>query len=508
MEGPIKNKNLSNVVIKGSAYNFLSLLASKFGGLIFTVILARMLLPELFGIYALVLSIVTVILTFTDLGIDNTFVRYISDSVGKGKKELSRGYIRYIFKIKFFLILFSVIILLVISKYLSNSVYNNPLIFYPLLFSCLFIISESLRGFFGVIFLANKDFKSAVFFDIALQILKITFSVFAILIFTNSLQISGIFIAFFVSNFITLILMFLVLLKRDKSLLFGKTEEFDKSQVNSYWRYMVFASVSLVFFGSIDILMLGKFVSSEYIGYYRAAMSLVVTISSVFSLSWAFFPIFTQIKGIRFHRGFNKILRYILTLSIPATAGIIFISKYLIKAVYGDSYIFAAYSIYFLSLLILTTPLIGLYSIIFQSKEKPKIVSKSVLFSLLINILLNILVIILFKNKPLFVIAGVGLATSFSRIILLLMLIIYAKKEFNFNIHGIGLRAPILATIVMSLFLLVFNHFVNINLFWGILEIILGIGVYLGVLISINGIKSEDWELLRNLKLKLFKKIS
>lgn len=503
----MKNKNLSNVAIKGSAYNFLSLLASKFGGLVFTVILARMLLPELFGIYALVLSIVTVILAFTDLGIDNTFVRYISDSIGKGNKKLSRGYIRYIFKIKFFLILFSVILLLIISKYLSNSVYNNPIIFYPLLFSCLFIISESLRGFFGTIFIASKDFKSAVFFDISLQVLKIIFSVFAILIFTNSLQISGIFIAFFVSNFVTLMLMFFVLLKRDKSLLFGKTEKFDKSQINSYWKYVVFASVSLVFFGSIDTLMLGKFVPSEYIGYYRAAMSLIITISSIFSLSWAFFPIFTQIKGRRFHRGFNKILRYIIMLSIPATAGIIFLSNYLIKLIYGDSYMLATSSIYFLSLLILTTPLIGLYSIIFQSKEKPKIVSKSVLSSLLINIILNILVIILFKNKPLFILAGVGLATSFSRIILLGLLVYYAKKEFNFKVKGIGLRAPIIATIVMSLFLLVFNHFVDINLFWGILEIILGICIYFGVLRLTHGINSGDWELLRNFKLNLFKKI-
>jgi len=498
MEKSIKNQNLSKIAIKGSAYNFLSLLVSKFGGLIFTIIIARMLLPELFGVYALALSIVTVIATLTDIGIDNTFLRYLSDSIGKKNKKLSRGYIRYIFKIKLYLILFSVIILLIFSKYLSYSIYENPLLFYPLILSCLFIISDSLKSFLGAIFIAKRDFKPLVFFDFSLQTLKILFSVLAILIFTDSLRISGIFLAFFVSSFFTLILMFFVLLKKDKSILLGNTEYIDKSNINSYWKYMVFASVSLVFFGSIDILMLGKFVSPEYIGYYRSAMSLILTVASILSLSWAFFPIFTQIKGVRFHRGFNKILRYILILSIPATAGIIFIAKYLIKAIYGNEYILGAIPLYFLALLIITTPIIGLYSTIFQSKNKPEVVSKSVFLSLFVNIILNIVAILLFDGKPLFIIAGVGLATSLSRIFLLGLLIFHAKKEFDFGVKGIGLRSPIFATIIMSAFLLAFNYAVNMNLLFGMIEIVLGVGIYLIVLILTKGINAEDWKLLRS----------
>ena len=75
-----------------------------------------------------------------------------------------------------------------------------------------------------------------------------------------------------------------------------------------------------------------------------------------------------------------------------------------------------------------------------------------------INIILNILVIFLFKGKPLFMIAGVGLATSLSRILFLSLLVFHAKKEFNFKVKGIGLRAPIFATLIMSAFLFGFNH--------------------------------------------------
>ncbi|HPD81645.1 MAG TPA: oligosaccharide flippase family protein [Candidatus Pacearchaeota archaeon] len=502
MEQKVSNQNLSNLAIKGSIYGGISLFISKFGGLIFTIIIARTLLPELFGVYALALSIITIFMVFTNLGLDDTFLRYFSKSLVKNNKDESRGYLRYLLKLKLSISLFSVIILLIISRFLAYSVYKNPLLFYPLIFSCLFILSESMRTFFATIFTAKKDFKTPLLFTISLQILNILLSLFAILILLDSFKISGIFIAFFISSFFTLILMLYILIKRDKELVLGEKSKINKSKINSYWKFMILANISLAFFGSIDILMLGRFVSSDYLGYYRIALSLVITVASLFSLSGLFLPIFTQISGKRFIRGFHRTLRYILILSIPATAGAIFLAKYLIKAIYGNEYILGATSIYFLAFLIITTPLIGLYSIIFQSKEKPKIVSNSILISLLLNILFNIFVILLFKNNPLFMIAGVGLATSLSRIILLGLLVFNARKEFNFKIRGIGLRTPIFATIIMSVFLLFFNYAIDINIFFGIIEVIVGAGIYFGILILLKGLTEEDFKLIKSLILK------
>ena len=83
LKNSIENQNLSKIAIKNSSYSLAGTLIYKFGGLIFTILIARLLLPELFGIYALVLSIVTILLTFTNLGINETSLRYISDALGK-----------------------------------------------------------------------------------------------------------------------------------------------------------------------------------------------------------------------------------------------------------------------------------------------------------------------------------------------------------------------------------------------------------------------------------------
>ena len=96
-------------------------------------------------------------------------------------------------------------------------------------------------------------------------------------------------------------------------------------------------------------------------------------------------------------------------------------------------------------------------------------------------------------------IIGVGLATFFSRILLLSLFFFQAKHRLNLSVKGIDIRKPIFATLIMALFLLAFNNFVNMNLFLGILEIILGAGIYFGVLILIKEVTKEDFELVKNL---------
>ena len=493
------SQNLSRLAAKGSMYNLASLFVLKFGGLIFTIILARMLLPELFGVYALALSIVTLALSFTDWGMENTFLRYLSEFFGKNNKEKSRSLTRYFFRIRLTLVFIVVLFMSIFAKYLSYNVYKQPLLFYPILFSCLFIIAESFRTLFAVFFVARKDMKSILFFDISSQILKILFSVFAILILSDKIIISGIFLAFFISSFITLILEYFILLKKDKGVLYGRKKSFEKSKINSYWKFMALATVSLSVFGSVDILMLGRAVSPEYLGYYRASLSLVISISSLLSLSSIFLPIFTQISGKRFNRGFHKTLRYVLMISIPSTIGVVFISNYLIKVFYGDAYLMGTSVIYLLSSLIITSPLIGLYSIVFQSKEKSKVVSNSIIIALVANIIFNLISVFIFRQNDLLTINAVAFSTSLSRVFLLGILVFQAKRIFNFRVRGIGLKAPIFATVIMSLFLVTFNYFVDMNIWYGILEVILGAGIYFMFLILFKGVTKEDYKLIKSL---------
>jgi O-antigen/teichoic acid export membrane protein len=503
MEEAVSKQNFSKIALKNSSYTLLSLFLLKFGGLIFTIIIARLLLPELFGIFALALSTVTIFLTFTNLGLDHTLARYISEAVGKKNNDRARTFFRYLFKIKYILVAVTIIVLVSLSKVLSYGFYDKPLLFYPLIFSCLFMAAESFKNFFASIFLATKNIKPIPFLESLHQITKISFSVLAVLVLSPEFKIAGLLVAFGLAGFIHLFFLILILFKQDKQIFFGKKipiKTSDKKRISKFLRFMSIASISLVFFGSIDTIMLGKFVDAEFIAYYRVALSLVLTIASIFSMSSVLLPMFTQIHKKRFVRGFQKTFRYLMLIAIPATIGTVFIGRYLIFIIYGKEYLLAASSLYFLAILIITMPLTTLYNTIFESKEKTKILANSLIISLIINVILNLALIkYLLSFGQEYVIIGVGVATVISRLIYLVILSFNAKKTLKLTTKGIGLRSPIFATLIMALFLLVFNHFIDINIIYGAIEIILGAGIYFGVLILTKGATKEDWNVLMSL---------
>ena len=193
MKEKIEDQNLSKIAIKNSSYSLATGLICKFGGLIFTILIARLLLPELFGVYALVLSIVTIFMTFTNLGVNETFLRYFSEALGKKNKNKARGYLRYLFKIKTVFLVLVILIILLFSKFLSYDIYNKPLLFYPLIFSCLFIIAESFKNFISQLFLATKNLKPLPLLELLHQTAKISFSILAILILSSEFKVAGLF---------------------------------------------------------------------------------------------------------------------------------------------------------------------------------------------------------------------------------------------------------------------------------------------------------------------------
>ena len=505
-EKSTKNQeNLSKMTVKNSAYTLASIFISKIGGLIFTILIARLLLPELFGIYNLAFSVVIIAIALTNLGFDTTVVRYVSDALGKNQKSKARSYFKYLLKIKSILIIVVILIFLLISKYLAYNVFNKPILFYPLLFSCLYLLIESLRGFISSLFLAIKNLRVTPILEIILQVSKILFSLLAVLFLSSEFKISGIFVALAISAFLSLLFSLVVLIKKEKYLFFGKKVVTEKSNLLKYLKYIGLTTLSLVFFGSIDTLMLGAFVDASYIGYYRAALGLVITLVSLLSISGILLPIFTQIHKKRLERGFKKTFKYTIMLAIPATLGIIFVAKYLIFTVYGSEYMLAVPSLYVLSVLVLIGPLITFYTTLFSAKEKAKFLAKSLFIALVINIILNyVLIKALLTISQDYAIIGAGIATVVSRIFLLITLSVKTKFQLKLKVDKIHIIKPLIASLIMVLFLLLFNYLFNINWIMGIVEIILAVLIYFSILWLIKGIGKEDFDLIRYLKPKNF----
>ena len=189
-----KKESLTEKTVKNSAYNFAGTVISKAGGLIFTIILARLLLPELFGIYSLVLSITTVFMIFTDLGMSKTLIRYASEALGKNKKPKAAAHIRYLFKLRFYLIIGIIFIIIFFGKVISINIFNKPEVYLPLLFACFYILGKASFELFKAIFASTKKFREIASIQFIFQISRILLVILAIYLISEENFVSGIFI--------------------------------------------------------------------------------------------------------------------------------------------------------------------------------------------------------------------------------------------------------------------------------------------------------------------------
>ncbi len=490
-------ENLTLQTTKNAGWNSAISLITKFGGLIFTIILARMLTPEFFGVYNLVLSIVIIALVFTDAGVNNTLLRYLSEYIDKNK-SISRSYFRYLWKIKFILVILVILILALISNILAVNFFQKPIILVPLLFSLIYIASLSFTNFFKSIFYALKDLRKVFFLETLFELSKIIFVFLVLHFLSNEFAVAGIFVALSFS-FLLVFFLITILLWKKKGIFFGEVSNVPRKRILHYLGPMTIVSISLTVLASVDTIMLGRFVDAENIGYYRVALSMIFSITPFFAFTNVLLPVLTRFHG-KTEIAFEKISRYLIMLTLPATLGVLIIARYFIVAIYGGKYLPATLPLYSLAFLIIIYPLSNLYTIIFQSKEKTSALLKFVSMTLVMNIFLNYILIKYFLNfSQEYAIFGAGLATLSSNFFYFLFLATVSKNKFQTKIPGRFFIKSLFAGAVMSAFLLYYQYYFDMNIYLGIIEIIIGAGIYFVILFLVKGIKKEDFELVKNL---------
>lgn len=499
----MKKENIPQTILKNSLFNFLSTLIGKFGGLIFTLLLARLLLPELFGLYNLVLSVVLIAIIFTDFGINGTALRYISEAIGKKNKDKARSYFKYLFKIKGIITLIVILCLILIAKPLSFNFFNKPESYWPLIIATIYIFAISSKDLFLSLFFALKDIKKISIVESILQLSKIILAYLVIKLVPKEQVIPAIFLALALSILISLLASIILLGRKNVKLYFGRSLQINKSKVLNYLKFMSLTAVSLVLFGSIDTLMLGRYVDTVFIGYYRAALSLVLTIAALFSISNVLLPIFTQLNKNQTNKTFKEVIRYITMLTFPAIVGIIILSKDIISSVFGEAYLPATMSLYALSALIVISPRIVFYTSLFQAKAKVNIIAKHIIAALVINITLNYTLIkyLTISNGPSQGIIGAGVATSISWCYLLLMLIKETKKNFNLDVeYDFGMKS-IISSLTMAAAIIILPKMLEVSLLNTLpFKIIFGTTIYFSSLLLLKGLNENDLKVIRILR--------
>ncbi|MEM3091172.1 MAG: oligosaccharide flippase family protein [Candidatus Pacearchaeota archaeon] len=427
----------TGLAIKNSIFHFSTITIAKLGSLIFTIILARMLLPELFGLYNLAISTTLLFSTISNLGIGETIITFVSRELSKRKNRIAKAYLVYLGKIKFFLLFISALFLLFSAKFIAENYYKKPL-FLGLLAGVLFLICFEIVNFLSVILQTSNIFKGIFQKEIIIQFSRLVLVPLVILL---SLKYSiedekilfYIILALSVSYFFAAI--FMIFYIKDIIFLKSKEEKLNKKRIKESNKFLFITAIfalSGMFFSFIDRIMLGRFVTAEFIGYYSAAINIVSGISSLIGFAIVLLPIFSRIKGKKLEEGFKKSLIINFFLGFFLFLVIIFLSSIIIKIIYGPSYNLSINILRLFSPLLMILPLIGVYSVYFISLKKPKVVAMWLFVSTILNIILNYILITSFLKKgELLAVFGAALAGVLSQAFCLFGLIISKKKRIK-----------------------------------------------------------------------------
>ncbi len=345
----------------------------------------------------------------------------------------------------------------------------------------LYLTFFSLAGFLNSIFNAFNDFRANLVRALVYEVSRV--SLIFIFLYLG-LSVVGALLGFVGASLLSFLALLAMLLARMRNFVFGKAKQVDWKRIVRFTGYLTVGSISWTVFAYVDSVMIGIFLPSEEVGFYRAAYNIVNAVAGIVALPGVLFPVFVQLEGRDLTRAFDRILRYASIIAFPCSFGLGVIAEPLIRFVYGSEYLPASGVMAVLSLLILRSAL-GFWGALFSSKEMPEYPVYATFVGMILNIVLNYLLILKMG------ILGAAIATVISNGVVWFVLAILSSRFFGVAVRASYILKPMLSASIMA-GLLYYAGFAS--LVDAIFKVFAGAVIYFVVLYVLRGFGREDVE--------------
>jgi len=303
--------SMSEKVIKGSFWVLALRLTNRFLGILRTLILARLLLPEDFGLIGVATITISIIETFSQPGIGAALIQ---------KKERIENYLDTVWTVSIIRSIIIYVLLFVCAPYVSDF-FKVPEASGVIQVFGVSVLIAGFRNSGVVFFQKTLDFKKQYIYELSILLGNIFVAIPAALILCNvwALVLGGL------AGSITRLVMSYVLHP------FRPRFRFDKQKFSELFRFgrWVLGSSILVFWVSQgDDIFLGKIFGVTALGLYQMAfmISSLPTTETSRVISHVTFPSYSKLQDDihRFSNAYLKVLQMIFFIAIPL-AGAIFV---------------------------------------------------------------------------------------------------------------------------------------------------------------------------------------
>ena len=469
-----KEDSMSQVqtIFKNMSWLLVSQIIASVCGFIWTILMARYLGVDKYGIFGFATSFTGILVILVDLGISTHIVRHIATDYDSAPKYLGNA-----IPLK---VIFSVLctVITLIALIIMNV--DELVIKVTLLFTLEMIIKSYVNLFNG----SFQAFEKGKYQGIGNTILHLILLIFILIAIFTDLGLYGIAISYILANTIVFVYEYIMLNKHVAKPKYELDKEFCKNITLFSIPFAVTGLLYTIYY-SIDIVMLTNMVGTYATGIYNATYKLISVLTLFYSVYTAvIFPVMSRFyknNESLFLISFEKSIKYLMLIIIPLAVATVFYSKDVMQLIYGHSYDGGSTV---LSILIWTVCLLfisGACNTLLNASYKEVSVTKIYAIAAVFNVILNFIMI------PHFSYDGAAITTVLSDILIVCIqaYIIY-KLGHRPNKR---LYQDIVRIIIASGVLGIALYLLNMNM-W--LAIPVGIIIYLATIYILRFFDNDD----------------
>lgn len=466
-------------IFKNMGWLLISQIIASIFGFVWTILLARYLGVENYGILGFAVSITGILGVIDDLGISSLIVRNISTDYESAPKQLGNAIpLKVIFSGINLIITFIILILLNVNEYT---------IFITLLFAIEMIFISYVGTLYGTI----QAFEKGKYQGMGILLMNTTTLICILISIYADLGLEGVTFAYILANLVNFIYAYYVLNKHIVKPKYEFDWEFCKKLTLLSLPFAVTGILYTIYY-SIDIIMLTNMVGDYATGIYNATYKLISVLTLFYSVyTTVIFPVMSKLfkndKKLLII-SYEKSVKYLMFIIIPIAIGTMLYSSDIIQLIYGHEYNQAA-SV--LSILIWTVCLLfisGASNTLLNASHKEVTVTKIYAIAAVFNVVLNFFMI------PHFSYNGAAVTTVLSDVLIvgLQAYVIYKlghrpNKKLYYDVIKIISGSAVLGIAL---------YFLNLNM-WVALPV--GIIIYFAVITLLKFFDDDDKYVIREI---------
>lgn len=471
-------------LFESSTIIFVGLIVGNGLALVAEALIARSLQPSLYGSIALAYTIALLSSRIANFGIKDGVVRMVSATENiEERTHLFQHGLTIVFSTGT-----AVGIFLILSRGLIGDLVDDSQVSWYILFFAPLVALLALRAVaFGMLRAEGRSTAAALSRDFLGRILPFGILGAGILL---GVPVSGA-IGYWLSVSMIVLVASLVVL-RDRYPLTKLLEiDLSKDTVVRLSRFSLPLAMSaylLILLSHLDILMIGYFLESAQVGYYRAIQPLrKASTLLMISFTFLFLPVATQFYEndniAELERFYTVSTKWLAAGTLPMVLVFVLFSDDVVRTLFGAVYAPAAPALAVLVSGFYFRAIVGLDSEIVKAIDHTKIEFWSAMVGVITNIILNIYLI------PRIGIVGAAIGTGAGYVVYNVVEVVAIYRIVGIHPFGLNNFKPLVATTIVAL--VIYQTTTNIN--FGLIGLA-ALGVLFGVitLISIVATRSLD----------------